>query len=391
MSEFDRPAYVVRQPADHVPSGQGQMTPVRLVETDEPVWEEEEEAEDERLVTRSLAPVPKLNKNESFVVLNAISVRLPDVLFVAGPSEMDAMAAARVMPAGLGGLTPYRISVPTSFDAPEELVLRRLKLSLKFRVGNRGRGTTLWLEPKSSVTTTTRELAKFEIDLGRIAQMLFPQLADSVPVKAETSPSWTTVRPTVQAFGISTTECGWRVGDPTIAYGFTPAVIFGANQGAGVLVEAHLHVEVRKRILGVFHKTYFKSAEPRVYSVVGSDLRAADAELRARLAESSALTAAYLDELNAPIREAAARRERMRELEEERKTKESWEAAVRRAQEEELRRKEIREAAARRERIRELEEEQETDEGMRAVDWSKYDGIGDDPPTTHGWRKPDTT
>jgi TPR repeat protein len=59
-------------------------------------------------------------------------------------------------------------------------------------------------------------------------------------------------------------KCRWRVADSRIAYGFNLALI--ALFSEDLMVSADLHIEVRKSVFGVFHKTYVKSATPTSYT-----------------------------------------------------------------------------------------------------------------------------
>jgi hypothetical protein len=117
------------------------------------------------------------------------------------------------------------------------------------------------------VHSTTGDVADFGIDLGKLVALAFPQIPPAFTLKVDKHFDHTEVQPVVQASGAQTRVCTWRVSDSEMAYEFQPSIVVATTPGEGLTLTAELHVEVRKRILGVFHKTYGKSARAQRYEM----------------------------------------------------------------------------------------------------------------------------
>jgi len=235
------------------------MVPVELTRTEQPVWPEDEAHERHERRAEGLGPVPDLSEDEADGALRSVRVALPDVVL---PQPTDD-ATAFGLPGSLAGLTPLLLAIPLSFDAPASMSLRRVRLSLAIQAPEVG--VFLLLAPCSSVASRTQHVAEVGVDLGKLVSALFPSIPDAFTAKVQTGVDVTTVRPVVQASGELTRVCSWRISDSEMAYGFRPSAVVGTHGTEGLTVTAELHVEVRKRVLGVFHKTYGKSATPRRY------------------------------------------------------------------------------------------------------------------------------
>lgn len=242
-----------------VGTGKSLMVPVELKRTEQPVWPEDEANERHERRTEGLGPVPDLPEDEADGALRSVRVALPDVVLPQPPDD----ATAPGLPGSLAGLTPVLLAIPLSFDAPATIILRRVRLSLAIQAPEIG--VFLLLAPCSSVTSRTQHVAEVGVDLGKLVSALFPSIPDVFTAKVQTGVDITTVCPVVQASGELTRGCTWRISDSEMAYGFRPSAVVGTHGTEGLTVTAELHVEVRKRVLGVFHKTYGKSAVPRRY------------------------------------------------------------------------------------------------------------------------------
>ena len=297
---------------------------VRIERTSEPVWPEDEAAE---LARPGAVPVPLLGDAEADAVLRQISVCLPDQLTAVPvrPAQMDAARGGfsgelpdwlKTEPAppdaALGGdsaelpteplksgraqpddrrppkldLTalllgdaqgrpaPARraagwehvaFSVPASFAAPESLVLCRMRLELMLTSDGWGVPVAVYLRPEPAVEVTSHKVAEVSIDVGKLVTALFPGLPAAFTASAGGSIELSSVHPKIQVDGLQRHECTWLVSDARIGYNFSPSVIARFPAWGRLRVSARLHVEVRKRVLGVFRKTYGKSASPMSY------------------------------------------------------------------------------------------------------------------------------
>lgn len=272
MSQFDR-IYNVAQMTESTVHAEVQataqvLTPVMLTRTDEPVWIEDEQAEARGWDADGIPLIPPLEPDEADAAVAAARVQLPDVLLPQRLATEDGQAKSADPPIStyVGELIPHFICVPTSFDAPENLVLRRLRLELTFTAFDQVQPLVLWLSPTADVTTTDHEVAEVGVDLGKLVSLLAP-IPDIFTAKAHSTMSVTGVNPRIQASGPLIGQCHWRVSDPKLCYDFTPRVVFGARPPSPVMVGATLHVEIRKSILGIFHRTYAKSAQPRQFAL----------------------------------------------------------------------------------------------------------------------------
>jgi hypothetical protein len=250
------------------------MLPQELLMTSEPVWPEDQRVEDAERLGRGLVRVPDLDAFDASDAISAIRVGLPDVLNAGWPhptpeAPNDAASAPR-LPAVMGvphipGEAQRLLTVPTSFSAPESIILRRLRLHLTLSSRGGHLPVALALEPLTEVNVNVHEVGDVSIDPAEALRTLFPQLPPLFTAHIGGKLNRTKVKPKIQASGLMHHECWWRVADTKIAYGFNPSLLVQFPAVFEFRVAASLHVEVRKRVLGVFHKTYAKSALPRTY------------------------------------------------------------------------------------------------------------------------------
>jgi TPR repeat protein len=253
---------------------------VRLKRTQEPVWPEDEAAE---LAQPGASPVPPLGNDEADAALRAISVKLPDRLIPIGvdPGHLGSFTGTLLVPPGIPWAYPKSMpgydhvafNVPTSFAAPDRIVLRRIRLDLTFSSDGDGgsdpSGTApivVYLKPEPDVAVDVHKVGEFGIDLGQILTTVVPHLPGVFTARVGGSIERTDIHAKVQVDGgVGHHECSWRVSDARIAYGFNPSVIALLAASRNLWISARLHVEVREQVLGLFHKTYGKSADPMMY------------------------------------------------------------------------------------------------------------------------------
>lgn len=265
MPEFDR-VYIQAQAQPRAAAGHyaqavaqvAQMKTVGLDHCDDPVWPEDERLDPD-------GGEPGLDRAQSERVLAQVDLRLPDLLLPVAPGRGEPAIATVEVSGFNSGLVPHLIHIPTTFDAPDEISLRRLRLTLHLHSRGQGAAVALLLEPATSVETVTHDIGEVSLDLAAALGIAFPAIPPVFTLKAGTVASVKTVHPRVLSSGLLTADCGWRISDSAIAYGFCPSVVVGTIANEGLAIEARLHIEIRKRVLGIFHRTYFKSALPRLY------------------------------------------------------------------------------------------------------------------------------
>jgi TPR repeat protein len=268
-----------REPIRHVQSfsyeQQWQRQPaaklsVPLERTAEPVWPEDEEAEAAEL---GRAFVPFMEDDEADSVLENITVALPDRLIPTLAQDLDpshkpfgqsASNVTRSLRESLPDDYDYvAFHIPTSYSAHESLILRRLRLDVVLSGNGHVLPIVILMRPGTGVDVSVNKIGELSVDLGRVVSTLLPYLPPVFTANVGAQIERTNVNPKVQASGLQKRKCSWRVADSRIAYDFNPALI--ALFSEDLTVAASLHIEVRKRVLGVFHRTYGKSATPTWY------------------------------------------------------------------------------------------------------------------------------
>jgi Sel1 repeat len=237
--------------------------PVQMERTAEPVWPEDEAAEDE-LARGGAQAIPFMEDAEADAALRSISVSLPDRLIAAPPQEGQKKDLALAYP--LAGCDYFALQVPVSFSAPESMILRRVRLDLVLSSENETVPVAIQMEPPADVGVTVHEIGEVSIDLGKVLAAMLPQMSGMFTARIGSKIEAVRVHPKIQASGLNKHEIRWRVSDSKIAYTFSPALLVQFAAASSITVSAKLHVEVRKRVMGAMYKTYGKNAAPRWYS-----------------------------------------------------------------------------------------------------------------------------
>jgi hypothetical protein len=274
--------------------------PQRLERTTECVWPEDEQREAAELARRHRRPVPLLGDEEADALLASVTVALPEKLPVCSSSspagrkslqsilfdpptlqDTDVSGQHGDVRAGqVGAFDAMRDTVPgdvapseemvgfrikTTFDpsSREDVILRRLRLRLVLTSPEDDRPVAVCMVPTSDVNV--KRVAEFEVNLGKILGILAPNMSDVFVARTGFTIDVTKVHPRIQASGLWRHECLWRLSDSEIEYNFYPALVAQHRSSAEFKVLAELHVEVRKRVFGVWHRTYGKSADSMWY------------------------------------------------------------------------------------------------------------------------------
>ena len=262
--------------------------PVKLQRTSEPVWPDDEQQEATERASQRRGPVPLLGEKESDAVLAAVTVALPDRLYAVRALPDDGPAVPRThgpvgngngekgsdsegTDNGCGGLHPagdlVGFLIPTSFSAPEDVTLRRLRLRLVLASPHRDvpEPVAVRMIPTSDVEMDVHLVAQSEPGIGKILATLVSQASDVFVARMSGTINATAVHPKIQAAGLQGNECSWRISDPRLEYDYRPAIVTQYRSWTPMAVLAELHVEVRKKVCGVWHRTYGKSAQSMWY------------------------------------------------------------------------------------------------------------------------------
>jgi hypothetical protein len=273
MSSFDLPgqppavfAQVFEQQSSDTNMRKTNWLPLMLEPTQEPVWPEDEEQEVQRMREIGKQPPELMSTPQALHTIEAVRVWLPDRLFGCALKTRR----NKLLPAG--NFDYYCLYVPTNFSTDFGVTPRRLRLELTFDDAGDAENSlapiACYLYPGSQITTSVTHLGQFEIDLGgaiRVVNAIWPAVPDVLTAKTGGSIDLTTVHAKVQAAGLNSRECEWRIADTSIAYDFNPACVVQVPNDAKLAVNASLHVEARRRIAKVFYKTYYKTARPMRY------------------------------------------------------------------------------------------------------------------------------
>jgi hypothetical protein len=247
------------------------MLPLTLEPTTDPVWPEDEAQEEQSSRDAGLEYPPLAPDEEARQMAEKLRVELPDRLLghtlKLPPNPWLATA----------GYDYYGLYVPTTFSAEPGIIPRRLRLQLKFYDANRDRPQGIpiacQLHPGTEVTTEITNIGEFKIDLGqaftKTMWVFWPEMPEVLTARTGGSLDLKKVRARVQAAGLNTHRCEWRIADTEIAYTFNPACVLQVPKGVQLAVSARLHVEARKRIAVVFYRNYFRTTRPMHYVLRG--------------------------------------------------------------------------------------------------------------------------
>lgn len=248
------------------------MVPLTLEPTTDPVWPEDEAQEEwsSREAGREyplLAPA-----DEAQEMAKGLRVELPDRLL---GHVLKLPPNPWLATAGYGY---YGLYVPTIFSAAPGITPRRLRLKLTFYDASEERSPRLpiacQLYPGTEVTTEITNIGEFRIDLGQAFKktmwVFWPEMPEVLTARIGGSLDLKKVRARVQAAGLNSHRCEWRIADTEIAYVFNPACVVQVPKGAQLAVRARLHVEARKKIALVFYRNYFRTTVPMHYVLRGA-------------------------------------------------------------------------------------------------------------------------
>jgi hypothetical protein len=241
------------------------MMPLTLISTSEPVWPEDEAREKADNPGRYL---PELAPEDiAFRMARELRVSLPDRLF----GQLLELPANQWLDTDSYDYVAF--CVPTSISGPTEIVPRRMRLELKLdsddKVKPRRLPVAFELHPESQVVSNVTNIGEFKVDLGKAAQLAMGQFLPGMPpvftAKMGGSLDVTRINMRIQAAGLNSHRCEWRIADTKIAYDFNPACVVQVPKGVELTVSATLHVEARQRIALVFYRNYVKNADPIKY------------------------------------------------------------------------------------------------------------------------------
>jgi hypothetical protein len=262
--------------------------PLTLEPTQDPVWPEDEEEEIRRIRTTGKAIPELMTPSQALQTVEEIHVWLPDRLF----GCMLKLGSKKFL--ATENFTYYGLYVPTNFSADFGITPRRLRLRLT--LDDAGDAVpplvpvACYLHPGPEITTRITNLGEFSIDLGgvvKVIKTIWPTMPDILTARTGGSIDLTKVYAKVQAAGLSSHVCDWRIADTNIAYNFNPACVVQVPNGAELAVNASLHVEARRRIAKVFYKSYYRTARPMRYVLSKANGEPVDPR---RLREGTSLT-----------------------------------------------------------------------------------------------------
>lgn len=231
--------------------------PLLLERTDEPVWQEDESRENQMRADRGEEPTPFFNEEDANAALRLITVALPDRLQAAIPKPDSERASTETSHVGL--------QIPTSFSAPDSLVLRRIRLDLTLSAKAGLMPVVVQMRPDPAIDVETHDWAELGIDIGKAISVVTPRLADIFTGSIKGKSSRVAVRPWVQRIGLQRHNYSWRISDSAIAYNFNPVLVAQIDAHEALNISAVLHVEVQKSVFGVFRKSYGRFASPVWY------------------------------------------------------------------------------------------------------------------------------
>ena len=261
MYEISRPAsYQQTQQNTESVKYQHKMAPVALKRSTEPVWHEDEEAENKALLEQG-KPLPVM-ASDSFAekVIKEVSFGLADRLFATIP---DQKALAGNLDTANWDYVGF--GIPLSFDAPDPLFLWRVRLTLNMFIPgmggqqaytSAGKPVARLLDPSTNISSTAPVSGELGLDAAKFTKLFAPVIADVLNANFKISFKPTRYCRKVETSGMGTPTCHWRVADPTIVPSFHPLVVAQVPRGRRLAIKAELHIEIRKQVAGIFHQVY---------------------------------------------------------------------------------------------------------------------------------------
>jgi len=231
---------------------------VPLQRTDEPVSREDERIEDQALQAQG-EPVP-VAADASFAdaVLGEVTFGLPERL----RAEDLTWAVTSVRKAAAWDYVGFRMT--PSFAGPQERMLWRLQLSMKLFIPGEpdpqaaetssALATAVYLEPQNILGQQTVLSGEVGFDLAEVAKLFPPlnvlKLHATMPFQVKKS------RPVIRFSGMDKHVSSWFVADPQLTPAFHATVIAQLPAAQRFAIEAKLHVEIRKKVMGIPHRVY---------------------------------------------------------------------------------------------------------------------------------------
>ncbi len=229
---------------------------VHLVRTDQPVWPEDEQAENDLLRAEGERLPVLADRSVAEEVLKEATFSLPLTL----PATDVAQAGAKWQYPG------FRLK--PSFISQENALLWRLRLILRLSVpGHSGGGHTdnspdlplaVYVTPTSNVTEKSSISGELGVDFGKLTSF-FPPMPDIFTAKVGSQFKMTKFYTNISGGNPGRPNCEWYVAGPLMTEKFEAGVTARVPVGQPLVVEAELHVEIRKQGLGISHKIYAMS------------------------------------------------------------------------------------------------------------------------------------
>ncbi len=262
MSEIFNIRIMQDEASQNEAAASGVFFSVPLEVTDAPVWAEDEEREEQSLRAQGVPARALAEPARAEEMLEDVTISLPNCLAWCQVDSKTNLAFHN------DGFSYYAFAVPTSFIARENLAPRRLQLRLALS----GTGYTTEvaplvyaLRPVADIHEEAVLAGEIKVDLWQAIRAVWPAVPSVVTASAGRSFDVKRVRPRIQASGLMTSTCEWRIADATLNYNFNALIVTQVPDGCRLAVSAKLAIDVEKYFLGVLHKAYGRSVTSRIY------------------------------------------------------------------------------------------------------------------------------
>jgi hypothetical protein len=242
------------------------------VPTDEPVWTEDEKAEEQGLALLGKSMPRLASAFEQSKMPHGVLAKLPDLLDVHRISLVERRTKYYVENGGSSvEVAPddyYFFEVPVSLLAPPDRLIRRLGLQLTFYGGetqeSKSRAPVVQqMRPDSAYDVHSRDLGSVDVDTSAL-HSLIPWLP--VSFRLSLPVQWATTAAKIEVAGLMRRSCYWRVSDEQIANRFVSGVIVRVPRSCGFRLSARLHLELRWRLFGEIRRSYvWNNADQRQF------------------------------------------------------------------------------------------------------------------------------
>jgi hypothetical protein len=247
----------------------------------EPTLVAEWDAEDEVSGVLADDTPTRADEDTARTMLNELRINLPQVLdwteLVSYVRTKETLSGFHIPPDTVN-FDYYAVEVPLTLIVPPDQQLVRLRLTLELTATGEGAAPIvaydLFPTPQVDVKTILSGNASLDIAEG----LHFALVASGVPeplagvskflgLKLNLPFQWTARYATIQSSARMSNPVVWSVTDDAIAGGLSASVIVRVPKGQAFTVAAALLGELRRKMLGVFHKTQFKTFAPQTYQV----------------------------------------------------------------------------------------------------------------------------